>query len=104
MQGGESNGGAERDRTAGLLVANEALSQLSYSPTTSQILPAITQSAKKPLVAPGLDFQTWDTTNPNTKLGKKSGWESRVLIHCRVPHPSRPLRWVGKHEPKHEPR
>ena len=28
------NGGAERDRTAGLLVANEALSQLSYSPTT----------------------------------------------------------------------
>jgi hypothetical protein len=32
---GTSNfGGAERDRTAGLLVANEALSQLSYSPTT----------------------------------------------------------------------
>jgi hypothetical protein len=28
-------GGAERDRTAGLLVANEALSQLSYSPTNS---------------------------------------------------------------------
>ena len=27
------DGGAERDRTAGLLVANEALSQLSYSPT-----------------------------------------------------------------------
>ena len=26
-------GGAERDRTADLLVANEALSQLSYSPT-----------------------------------------------------------------------
>ena len=31
---GGSFGGAERDRTAGLLVANEALSQLSYSPTT----------------------------------------------------------------------
>jgi hypothetical protein len=30
----EGIGGAERDRTAGLLVANEALSQLSYSPTT----------------------------------------------------------------------
>ncbi len=28
-----SFGGAERDRTADLLVANEALSQLSYSPT-----------------------------------------------------------------------
>ena len=26
-------GGAEQDRTADLLVANEALSQLSYSPT-----------------------------------------------------------------------
>ena len=26
------DGGAERNRTAGLLIANEALSQLSYSP------------------------------------------------------------------------
>ena len=34
------DGGAERDRTAGLLVANEALSQLSYSPTTFISLPA----------------------------------------------------------------
>jgi hypothetical protein len=31
-------GGAERDRTAGLLVANEALSQLSYSPTREEEL------------------------------------------------------------------
>ena len=31
-------GGAERDRTAGLLVANEALSQLSYSPTEMTFL------------------------------------------------------------------
>jgi hypothetical protein len=29
----ENVGGADRDRTGGLLVANEALSQLSYSPT-----------------------------------------------------------------------
>ena len=28
-------GGADRDRTGGLLVANQALSQLSYSPTDS---------------------------------------------------------------------
>ncbi len=28
-------GGADRDRTGGLLVANQALSQLSYSPTAS---------------------------------------------------------------------
>ena len=44
----EGFGGAERDRTAGLLVANEALSQLSYSPTPSDfyILPAILRSAQ----------------------------------------------------------
>ena len=28
-------GGADRDRTGGLLVANQALSQLSYSPNDS---------------------------------------------------------------------
>src|SRR6266702_5681410 len=31
----ERDGGAERNRTAGLLIANEALSQLSYSPEPS---------------------------------------------------------------------
>ena len=31
---GLSFGGADRDRTGGLLVANQALSQLSYSPLT----------------------------------------------------------------------
>jgi hypothetical protein len=35
IEDGWEFGGAERDRTAGLLVANEALSQLSYSPTDS---------------------------------------------------------------------
>jgi hypothetical protein len=29
---GDNFGGADRDRTGGLLVANQALSQLSYSP------------------------------------------------------------------------
>ena len=31
-----SGGGADRDRTGGLLVANQALSQLSYSPNFSR--------------------------------------------------------------------
>ena len=31
----QHSGGADRDRTGGLLVANQALSQLSYSPTAS---------------------------------------------------------------------
>jgi hypothetical protein len=39
-------GGAERDRTADLLVANEALSQLSYSPKTFYILTAPGKIAK----------------------------------------------------------
>jgi hypothetical protein len=34
LQLAEKIGGADRDRTGGLLVANEALSQLSYSPTS----------------------------------------------------------------------
>src|SRR3984957_12673535 len=33
----EFSGGADRDRTGGLLVANQALSQLSYSPTASKL-------------------------------------------------------------------
>ena len=32
--GGEKNGGAKEDRTPDLLIANQSLSQLSYSPTT----------------------------------------------------------------------
>ncbi len=32
------HGGAGRDRTAGLLVANEALSQLSYSPIKAVVI------------------------------------------------------------------
>ena len=36
--GGDFDGGAKRDRTADLLVANEALSQLSYSPTNGNDL------------------------------------------------------------------
>ena len=42
------HGGAERDRTADLLVANEALSQLSYSPT-----PRLTQT-RQPATFPSL--------------------------------------------------
>jgi hypothetical protein len=33
----KSNGGASRDRTDDLIVANDALSQLSYSPIDSRI-------------------------------------------------------------------
>ena len=36
MRGRLDVGGAERDRTADLLIANEALSQLSYGPAKAQ--------------------------------------------------------------------
>lgn len=39
-------GGADRDRTGGLLVANEALSQLSYSPTKEGSVFILTVSAR----------------------------------------------------------
>jgi len=38
----EKNGGAERDRTVGLMTASHALSQLSYSPTCLSIMPFAT--------------------------------------------------------------
>jgi hypothetical protein len=41
----EELGGADRDRTGGLLVANQALSQLSYSPLEHSAL-SIEHSAK----------------------------------------------------------
>jgi hypothetical protein len=37
--GREKNGGAEGDRTPGLLIANQPLSQLSYSPRHIKIIP-----------------------------------------------------------------
>ena len=39
------NGGAGRDRTDDLLIANEALSQLSYSPTYPWKVPLLTAPA-----------------------------------------------------------
>ena len=37
LDGGLENGGAKQDRTADLVIANDALSQLSYGPTAAQI-------------------------------------------------------------------
>jgi len=46
----ENIGGRDRDRTGGLLVANEALSQLSYSPTSSKLILAnVVNLANTPL-------------------------------------------------------
>ena len=48
LKGPEKDGGREGIRTPGLLVANEALSQLSYSPTSStEILANAAREAKR---------------------------------------------------------
>jgi hypothetical protein len=43
-----ADGGAEGNRTPDLLIANEALSQLSYSPIAGSAVPRITLIARRP--------------------------------------------------------
>jgi hypothetical protein len=67
------NGGASRDRTDGLVVANDALSQLSYSPTqvglllSELILPAFSYMHQEPAPIPcplvALQAVTWVKAN-----------------------------------------
>ena len=47
FQNSKNYGGARRDRTADLLHAMQALSQLSYSPTERRTLRASVQGVKK---------------------------------------------------------
>src|SRR5439155_544454 len=71
------NGGREGIRTPGLLVANEALSQLSYSPTSSKSI-----LAKEKSVA-----NTWsrDGKHKNAKLEiRNSRYETRNAQLCRM--------------------
>jgi hypothetical protein len=67
-------GGAERDRTAGLLVANEALSQLSYSPTSdSLILPVIPLREKRQ--EPASEGAGWRNRGPGLAAESQSDIE-----------------------------
>jgi hypothetical protein len=70
---GEKHGGASRDRTDDLIVANDALSQLSYSPTSWKEccldFTSATQSGKivrgpRRPEAPrrGMRFRTWQSS------------------------------------------
>ena len=56
-------GGGERDRTAGLDVANVALSQLSYTPKTFKLvllssIPYLPPNAKTRVLGPGSEIQS----------------------------------------------
>ncbi len=52
---GRGPGGAERDRTANLLVANEALSQLSYGPRSGSDRPATVEPGSRGVNGAGRD-------------------------------------------------
>src|SRR6267154_3240924 len=57
---GREYGGDERDRTADLLVANEALSQLSYIPTESRVA---LQLAEREGFEPSKHFHAYTVSN-----------------------------------------
>ena len=48
LAGGTGDGGAEGNRTPDLLIANEALSQLSYSPIAGFAVRSVTGAARRP--------------------------------------------------------
>jgi hypothetical protein len=53
-----NSGGADRDRTGGLLVANQALSQLSYSPNAALSFQPLALSQTEPVQAKGQELIT----------------------------------------------
>src|SRR6202521_104454 len=61
------SGGREGIRTPGLLVANEALSQLSYSPTSSREILANVEREAKRVCQPA-------STNQHTLMGLQPEW------------------------------
>jgi hypothetical protein len=61
------SGGREGIRTPGLLVANEALSQLSYSPTSSREILANVEREAKRVCEPA-------STNQHTLMGLQPKW------------------------------
>src|SRR5947209_6263930 len=84
-------GGADRDRTGGLLVANQALSQLSYSPTAVSSfafpVPRIleTQNPKaRNLILVGLGRLELPTSPLS---GVRSSHLSYRPGHCNIPEP-----------------
>src|ERR1700735_3087338 len=78
-------GGAKRDRTADLLVANEALSQLSYSPTRREqlriILAVHRGNALRRAWVPGGDSCFLHRTFEAVKEGIQMGIGNLTLRH-----------------------
>src|SRR4051812_32852260 len=64
-------GGAERDRTADLLIANEALSQLSYSP--KRFLTGSTPTERERYLGIGLPSCQWQQAGLLRKSKRRPG-------------------------------
>ena len=81
---GKRSGGASRDRTDDLIVANDALSQLSYSPTLTgkSILSVPTQAAKNS----GRDENVWiDLTMHSAEIWHSQAvWKDRTDLGFRL--------------------
>jgi hypothetical protein len=71
----ERNGGASRDRTDDLIVANDALSQLSYSPTRSGRMVVAGSFYQRLLIDTKPEQEV--CTRLQTKFGEKTLDESR---------------------------
>jgi hypothetical protein len=81
-------GGAERDRTAGLLVANEALSQLSYSPTIGKELSYSTSRREIRIEAGRVIHSQFESPRPDRV----------IAFPARVGHPSQALQMIHIHQ------
>lgn len=92
------DGGAERSRTADLLVANETLYQLSYDPITTANL----SDLQRPLSTPKTDFLQESKSRAAIMCLGTSRWarKNRRRLASRssrvVDHPIRPMTaWMG---------
>jgi hypothetical protein len=99
-------GGADRDRTGGLLVANQALSQLSYSPLTRSLVSGRLSLARtcerlttrdQRLILVGLGRIELPTSPlsgvRSSQLSYRPGW---IIINQNIPGPTNMSLVVGR--------
>ena len=92
-------GGAERDRTADLLVANEALSQLSYSPPPNAPRTPLPQAQRRRTTSPSVPAST-----PRFKLQASQYHPAQSLRQPNPPRHCGPCgQWLLHHMPNLTP-
>ena len=86
-------GGANRDRTGDLLLAKQALSQLSYGPSLVSLVERITASSAAPY-----QFREWQ------RAGHKARTHEEMVGLGRVELPTSPLSGVRSNQLSYRPR